>query len=95
MYCLLTMIYCNDNIKNGRPLVQGSKIGVHQVYEMSKSTSVEKISEEYNNLTVDKVEYAIKYAQDNEDEMKRIKEDKQKALDELQDESKAYYINKL
>lgn len=88
------MIYRNDNIKNGRPVVERSKIGVHQVYKMSKTTSVETIVEEFDNLTTDKVEYAIKYANNNEDEMRKIEKNKEEALDELKDSDKLYYIDK-
>lgn len=88
------MIYRNDNIKNGRPVVEGSKIGVHQVYKMSETTSVETIVEEFDNLTTDKVEYAIRYAKNNEDEMGKIEKNKRESLDELNESNKIYYIDK-
>lgn len=81
------------NIKNGRPIIAGSKISVLQICEMSEDgVSPERIEMEFENISVDDVKSALAYAQKNPDEMEKLHEKRAEAKEKLLEIGEVYQL---
>ena len=84
-------VVCEPNIKSGRPIVEGSKISVLQIYEMFEDgISPERIEMEFENISVEDVTSALEYVEKNLEKMEKIQERKSEAEEELTEIGEVY-----
>lgn len=87
-------IISNNNIKNGRPIIKGSKISVLQIKEMviDSNISIDTIVYEYNNLTRDKVKSALQYIDNNPNKINELEMNKEQERQELNNKDNIYRL---
>jgi uncharacterized protein (DUF433 family) len=80
-------IVTEENIKNGRPIVEGTKIGVLQIKQIvvDGGVSTDVLVDEYPNLTEEGIQSALEYVEQNQDEIAELERESERAKSEAED----------
>ena len=83
-----------DEIKNGRPILSGTKVGVHQIYMILRDerVAVEDVAKGFPKLSEEDVEFALTYYSNHPNEMAKIGRKKRKIREELEKEGEVVDI---
>lgn len=84
----------NPNIKNGRPIIQGSKISVLQILEMYEDdVDISRISSEFKDISLDDVVSALEYAEENSGDIQNMRDKSEEAKSKIEDIGSVYYLD--
>ena len=75
----------DDDRKNGRPILSGTKVGVHQIHVILRDerVAVEDVAKGFPELDEEDVEVALTYYSNHQDEMAEIERKKKKIRQEM------------
>lgn len=81
-------IVCDDDILGGDPRIEGTRIGVLDVYELSVGGGYEPAdAADQLDLSLAEVYAALSYYYDNPDEMRQIRAEREAAKERLAEEA--------
>lgn len=86
------VVTCREGVKNGRPVLEGSKLSVVQLTELiDDGVPPEDVADSYPGVdSVEHVEQSLKWIENNSDRVERLRRRRERSKDLLAEQAQSY-----